>query len=105
MYDHVLQLEDGTTTIVNLDMEPGWFYRTIIVWGVADMVSSRVLRNAVAVALLLVALGGTGLSDVFAGATLSLTANWFFTKPYADKATLNTQVSGDYTGLSLQINF
>lgn len=33
MYDRVLRLEDGTDTIINLDMEPGFFYRTVLVWG------------------------------------------------------------------------
>ena len=43
--------------------------------------------------------------DVFAGATFSLIANWIFTKPYADKATVSMHVSGDYTGVGLHFSF
>jgi hypothetical protein len=33
MYDRFLRLEDGTETILNLDMESGFFYRTFLIWG------------------------------------------------------------------------
>lgn len=43
--------------------------------------------------------------DVFTGAALSLISNWAFTKPYAKNVKIEPEVSGDYRGLRLEINF